>query len=341
MSASPPFSIVITTRDPQRLPYLSEAVRSCAAQGLSPSEFEIVIASAYPLETSSLPASTAPVRIVRSTGAWQGGRMRDGVRAARGAFLVLMDDDDVFEPGKLAHLSEVVRREPNLDYYHHECSWMDAHGTALDRTDFHRGHERFKGPGYYGTYDPARKDEAAERMVQAFAFFNPSSTVISRRLAETADGLLGQVPTAPDLALFFLAFGTPGKIQLDSSVLTRYRIHGGNDSILTWPDIPLDFRVKVVETLTLIDRLSGTSMPPRARQVLRSMRLSGSFGVAVMSGRSNQGEVSRAMWRLLRSPLNDWFTRFSSVPVAIAYMIHPSLAQWFLRKFRVRDLLAS
>lgn len=342
MGSSPALTVVITTRDPRRLPFLVEAVRSCSAQKAPAEAYEIVVVTAYPLEREKLPSVPVPLTVVRDSGAWQGGRIRTGSRVARGTHLVLMDDDDLFEEGKIAHVLGLLQKEPGIVYYHNECVLVDPQGAPLPGTTFHQGTTRFKGPGYFGTYDEGRKREEVGTLVRAFAFFNPSSIVVARRLVEEGASLLEQVPTAPDLVLFFLALGQPGTLHMDPAVLTRYRIHPGNDSVLTWPDMTMDFRTDVIRTLAMLRDDPRSALPPKARAVVQSMILSGSFGVAVLTGRSNQGEVSRAMWRLLRASNSlDQFTRWSSLVVAFAYMVNPPLAQWWLRKIRVRDLLAS
>jgi glycosyltransferase involved in cell wall biosynthesis len=342
MSSPPPLSIIITTRDPKRRPYLTEAIRSCIAQDFPPASYEIVVVSAYPLGRDSLPPSAAPLSVVTSSGAWQGGRIAAGARAARGTHLVLMDDDDLFEPRKLARLAEVLGQAPDLSYYHNECILIDPTGAPLGRSTFHRSTARFKGPGYFGPHDEGQKQREAGSMVRAFAFFNPSSIVVSRALVEQGAALLDQVTAAPDLVLFFLALATPGTVYLDDAVLTRYRIHPGNESILNWPDMPLDFRTRVVETLGMVQSHCGPKLPPKAREIIGSMILSGSFGIAILSGRANHGEVSRAMWRLLRERnASDRMTRFGSVPLAYAYMVNPGVAQWWLRTVRVRDMTSA
>ena len=56
----------------------------------------------------------------------------DGVRAARGEFIALLDHDDLLVPRALEHMAAAIEHEPDVDYLYSDEDKIDPDGTIFD-----------------------------------------------------------------------------------------------------------------------------------------------------------------------------------------------------------------
>jgi glycosyltransferase involved in cell wall biosynthesis len=94
-------------------PYIAETIASIRAQTFT--DYEIVVVNDGSPDTPALEAALAPYRdhihyIVQENRGLSGAR-NTGIAAARGAFIALLDSDDVWEPDYLARQIDVLTRE--------------------------------------------------------------------------------------------------------------------------------------------------------------------------------------------------------------------------------------
>jgi glycosyltransferase involved in cell wall biosynthesis len=131
MPAIPVVSVVIPTR--ARPPLVTRAVRSALAQTFGDLEVVVVVDGPDPQTVEALGAIDDPrLRVVRLTASGGAPNARnEGVRAARGEWTALLDDDDEWLPEKLAVqldlakdakvptpvvISRLVTRTPRADF---------------------------------------------------------------------------------------------------------------------------------------------------------------------------------------------------------------------------------
>jgi glycosyltransferase involved in cell wall biosynthesis len=122
---APRFSVVIPTKD--RDEGLRRAVRSALDQSWS--DLEVVViddGSAVPVADRLGDEARDPrLRILRNEASIGSGPARNvAVEHARGSWLAFLDDDDTFEPTKLARVAAVLDARPEVDVVYHDA-WID------------------------------------------------------------------------------------------------------------------------------------------------------------------------------------------------------------------------
>lgn len=138
-SRCPPFSVVICTRNPKQR-YLERVLAAINGQTVAVADREIVVVdscSQPPLSDRdvSWPAGT---RIVRLDQAGIGRARMTGVRAARGEWIVFVDDDNVLDNDYLEQAREVIRRRPDVALFCGRISGEFETPPPNWLCDFHR-----------------------------------------------------------------------------------------------------------------------------------------------------------------------------------------------------------
>jgi glycosyltransferase involved in cell wall biosynthesis len=113
----PELSVVLCTYNPRR-PVLARALDGLRSQTLPLDRWELVVIdnnSDSPLSAADLDGGRGlPLRVVRETRQGKVPAHRRGILEARAELLVLMDDDNVFEPEYLERALAIARAEPSL-----------------------------------------------------------------------------------------------------------------------------------------------------------------------------------------------------------------------------------
>jgi hypothetical protein len=213
----PPLTVtaVITAQD--RREFLPQAIASAAAAGAD----EIVVVRNF-----SDPVATggAPWVDVRCDLPPTGAKQALGVESAHGDVIALLDDDDLWEPNKVARLREEFARRPELVYFDHAQQAIDRDGRPV-----RAAHAEYVGK------DPARFAATAPDDLWTLTEHvwpgNSSSTAVRRAWA------LGWLPTlraagwSADFVWFVAALlDGPTGVGLSPEPLTRLRLHGANMS---------------------------------------------------------------------------------------------------------------
>lgn len=142
-SSSPTVSVIVRTRNRPAL--LAEALRDIEAQDYTDAEVIVVndgddAAAAVTAAAESVPGLSARLRIIDRTAERHGRALAAnvGLRAARGEFLVLHDDDDTWAPDFLSVAVAQLRARP-------DAGAVSAHTEVVThRTDPATGEERIE-----------------------------------------------------------------------------------------------------------------------------------------------------------------------------------------------------
>lgn len=113
--------------------YLGGAIASALDQhGIAPADREVlVIDDGSTDETPEVCAAFGDrIRALRFANEGFGASLTRAIANARGDYVALLDADDVFLPGKLASLGQVLG--PNIRYADHRQLFMDAEGRQLE-----------------------------------------------------------------------------------------------------------------------------------------------------------------------------------------------------------------
>ena len=210
---TPPFiTVLINTHNYGQ--FIEEAIDSVLSQDFPLDQFEILVVDDG--STDDTPQRVkkygARVRYLYKQNGGQASALNLGITSARGEIVVLLDADDLFLPGRLAHVGRAFQENPNLGMvYHPYLEWNvqtgERHQSALPLVS---GDARVAADPFseYITY-----------LTSAIALRRSSLgplLPIPDRIRMIADCFLVQlIPLlAPILAL--------------SEPLVIYRIHGGN-----------------------------------------------------------------------------------------------------------------
>jgi glycosyltransferase involved in cell wall biosynthesis len=228
MANDPEIAVVIGAY--RRATYLLDAVRSVLAQTLPRDRYEIVVVKGF--DDPAIDAFLAAQEIAsrRDADPCIGTWLLGAVRMTRAPILALLDDDDVFEPDRLAQVLEVFHAHPDVGFYRNRVRVMDATGAAVpeERWRSIEADAAFDatGPVFFGPAEKRGLVDVAFRRTRSS--FNSSTMVVRRALLEGAYADRFAPLQLPDLALIVFGAVGPFGVYLDDRRLTRYRSYAGN-----------------------------------------------------------------------------------------------------------------
>jgi hypothetical protein len=214
----------------RRTQFLRRALESALRQTLDPAQFEIVLSKGVP--------DAAIEAFCREHGiaclfeeTWDlGRRIELALPQCHGEVIVPLEDDDEFDPTKLAIIAQEFAEHPELVYFHNGFVAIGVDGNPLPVTRFRtRAQQRLAVSGsiYSPTGDPAA------RLAQLEPFdpsWNTSSVAFRRSLLDGRAEVLGRLAFLADRWIYLCALIDRKGIRIDARPLTRYRLHGANTS---------------------------------------------------------------------------------------------------------------
>lgn len=214
----------------RRREYLLRAVRSVLAQNVDRARFEILVTKDFldpGIDTELARLGVASIvdedpRI----GTWLG----RAIRATTAPLVAFLDDDDEFEPDRLARVLQIFHDHPEVGFYRNRVRVIDAEDRPIP-PDRWRGIETdsafdSSGPVVFAGGSAAGLVPFALRTTRAT--FNSSTMVLRRSLLVGPWCELFARTQLPDLTLFLAAALGPQGLFFDDRRLTRYRFYGGN-----------------------------------------------------------------------------------------------------------------
>ncbi|HXW66890.1 MAG TPA: glycosyltransferase family 2 protein [Thermoplasmata archaeon] len=216
----------------RRSEFVERAIDSVLAQRLERSRFEVVVLTDLDAPDLVERYGARGVAFVRSGEPRIGRWLLAAIDRTRAPWIAFLDDDDEFEPDRLASALDVLRSEPGTIFYRNRVRPIDRddrpipgprwrtldRDPAFDRT----------GPVRVPTGD--RRALAPFLVEDATTSFNSSTMIVGRALFEGPLREAFAATQLPDLALFALSILVPGGLYLDDRRLTRYRVSGSNVS---------------------------------------------------------------------------------------------------------------
>lgn len=213
-----------------RRTYVRDAVGSVLAQSLPRERFEVVVLKDFADPDLDRWLAEEGVRTVLDREPRIGRWLLHAVRATRAPWVAFLDDDDEFEPERLARVVEVGRAHPEVGFYRNRVLVIDAEGRRVDPHAW-RPIERdaaFDRTGPILVRPTDKADLAALVLRTTHASFNSSTVAVRRELLEGPFGAAFESTQLPDLALLVAAAVAPCGLYLDDRRLTRFRHHGQN-----------------------------------------------------------------------------------------------------------------
>jgi glycosyltransferase involved in cell wall biosynthesis len=137
-----------------------------------------------------------------------------GLAAARGEWIAFLDDDDTWEPAKLARCVASLRGD-SLDLVCHDEYWLDDTGGSRRRT-------------YAALYDP---DVPPLVSLMRNNPFSTSAVMVRRSRLQATGGFDASLPSAEDYDLWIRLVMIPDlRIGFIEEPLGTYRVRAGSES---------------------------------------------------------------------------------------------------------------
>ncbi len=211
MSASnPAVSVIIPTY--KHRDFVRATLDSVFAQTFTDYEV-LVINDGSPDDTAALLrplADAGRIRYIEQANAGQSKARNVGIAEARGEFIALLDDDDLWPPDKLAWQVEALRAQPEAALAAGPANVVDTEGAFIHKT----------------FYAPVLTVEMA---FSGSPFISPGQTLVRAQALRAAGGFNPNIWGADDWDLW-LSLTKRGGVIMQDRISLLYRRHDGNAS---------------------------------------------------------------------------------------------------------------
>lgn len=278
-------SVTITTRNRSAL--LREAIESVLQQEPCGEQVEVVVIDDDSTDETPAVVSAYPsVRYVRTRQGSCAGSRNAGVEAARGDWIAILDDDDVWLPSKLRKSVEVIRANP-------EARLVFTAAIFCDHQLRHLG--VFKGP------DTSNQPTPIDLFLDGRLPIN-STLMLHRELFDNLGKYDASLARSEDRDFWFRALSNGVKCASTPEALVLYRLHpsrsGKNDP--TW------IRRSFADHMKVLQRHTAPGSPLRPpwisrQRVLWRMRGWHAYHLMRAARRAAKGGQQTMAWRLRRA----------------------------------------
>jgi glycosyltransferase involved in cell wall biosynthesis len=222
-------SVAVVVGAYSRSDYLVRAVESVLGQTLGMKEIELVVTKGFANPSIDRFLAERHIATIYDREPRIGRWLLNAVEQTRAPLIAILNDDDLFEPGRLAHVLSIFRERPWLGYYRNRVQPIDAQGKPVPPEEWSR---LFRDVAFDRTgpieVPPEQKDERVTVLRGTFAAFNASSIVVRRELLAGAHADRFAQTHQDDEALFLAAILSPYGLYLDDQRLTCFRDHPDN-----------------------------------------------------------------------------------------------------------------
>ena len=207
----PELSVVVTAFNRRR--FVKTALKSILEQSYERDRYEVILVKNFSDRDIDGFSAANGIKVVYSEEKHIGDMALGGITLARGKVVLLLDDDDVFLPGKLSRVSSVMS-DGTVGYYHNgfvpfassvppgDGSKMSSLSMALDST--------------------SSCTELLKAMDEG-ATFNSSCIAFQREIMGRGLGLIKGTPTGPGFSLMVASLVSGRRCLLSRERLTGYR----------------------------------------------------------------------------------------------------------------------
>ncbi len=216
-------TVIITAFN--RKDFIRNAVNSVLKQTYQREKYEIIVVKNYLDEDIDSYLISAKVVAIKSNDSDTFGKCISlGIKHAHGEVICFLDDDDEFVPSKLSEVYSDFN-EHNLSFLHNAMIPIDSDGNEV------KGHWIWKAimKDSVVISDPTQFSKFGT-LFRMGADFGASSICINRDLARRLEPYLGQITSASDNIMFYLACTIQKPVEITVRRLTKYRIHTSNSS---------------------------------------------------------------------------------------------------------------
>ncbi len=229
--ANPYISVIIGTY--YRKEYIRDAIESVFKQDMPREDYELIVFRSFKdKEIDSYLLHNNAV-IIESGLLSIGEIIAKSIEAANGDVICFLDDDDIFEPGKLSKVNTLFKKNENLFFYHNNQTFCDKVGNPII------GFKRKKSPPPYIEFQNSNFKELYNKMEADNVFldslwFNLSSISVRKNIFSGKLDMVKKITGHSDDLMFFLTYSLPEKVSLinDVECLTIYRLHNSTTNLI-------------------------------------------------------------------------------------------------------------
>jgi len=231
-----PFISVIVTAY-RRRQYLYNALLSVKAQTLSKDRYDVVVVKDFEDPQVDGLIKEMGWKNVYSDEEYQGRMYLNGLKEADGDIIAFLDDDDIYEPGKLEYVYSVFSQNPDVGYLQHSYRVVDASGmprpclakeapkNATSESELKLTWNEVSKYRLYGYPDPILYIFRSYRL---YPDRNGTAIAVRRELLDRHKDLLSGLPVVIDGFLFAAAIADRVPMFFSDAKLSSWMFHGGN-----------------------------------------------------------------------------------------------------------------
>ncbi len=267
--------------------FLPRSLASVFAQTLP--AHEVIVVDDGSTDSSAQVAESLGAKVIRRRNGGQASARNDGIQAARGEWIALLDADDWWEPEKLARQAAIIRRDTLLVYT--GARQFDDRGTR--------------------SVQKAIAPEAVRKMLRYSNPITASSVLVRREAVLERGGFNLTAPPCVDWELWVRLLPL-GQFAAVEAPLTQYWLSAQSSSAS--PERMLAAMTRILEG-TLLGGLRGMRRWTWRRRIWAAQLLS-----AALIARDNhlQGELGYILRSLLSWPSPFWLPqRFAVLVVSV------------------------
>lgn len=226
-----PFRISVVVLAYDRKEFLARALASVEGQTFAPSQTEVIVVKNFEAPDSDriiLGHEWTSIRVDRPE---VGPKLAAALEESRGDVIAFLDDDDEWEPSKLAALTEAFGGSPTLGYFGHGQTLIGPDGRPPPET--YRPTPEFLRQRTLERRVVLSSEGRSRSELESFVRRSPgnNSSIALRRsvLLRTGDHLR-RVPYSIDTFLLYAGIVSGLDCAIDPTPWTRLRIHSVNMS---------------------------------------------------------------------------------------------------------------
>ena len=218
-SSHPPrLSVVVLAWD--RREFVRFAVRSVLAGPPPEGGREILVVRNFEDPDLDAEMSRLGVRTIFDRQPPVGASVARGIAEAHGEIVSFLDDDDEFEPEKVATVASWFREDPQLVLARHDYRPIDLRGRPIP------GWPLCEWPGTRPRAPVVLRTASDKRSSRVLPMYNLSTISVRRSALLPYLPRFREIAAASDSLVFLSALASDGAVRVDPRVLSRHRIHG-------------------------------------------------------------------------------------------------------------------
>ncbi len=317
----PTVSVLVTAF--RRREFLLETLRSLERQTAPPGSFEVVVVKDFTDEAVEREIDANGWKSVHCVDERLGPFITEAVEKCSGDVISFLDDDDLFESGKVERVADVFSSHPELGYYHNSAAFINEQGDSI-KAPYAFNFSTSKEPDGEWMIEKEEIPSSINSLIHLRHDFNRSSISVRKEILMKKLDYSRKMLSAYDSFIFFSAALGGCSLLVDSRQLTRYRFNRKSVSMSS----TYSFSRRQIQTYTLMHNMALEAGEREIANLLERQILFFNTINAIHSPISNRGEVVRAALSFVTH-----FNRYSRLGntfaglLSAAYVLSPKLSK--------------